>query len=303
MNNNEVNKAMRNPMEFTYKVTNQTFALENHFSVAKIENGEFPLAIYDERFSRLTGVVISDGVNATFNIRKNDIPAIIAKSIYAFNKSMDVLINTSDEVSSSDNATNSIAYTVKFTSGKLKGKSPAEVLLEDPNNKELLNSQYSFLKKNASKFPKNKEQMDAIVEASRLLNDGKLSKENVKKAVIVPIYAPGFRPLRSRTRDDGKSFIYDIKINWYIGTNNPVVIEVSNFYAPVVQTEAGLLNVKAKEKDSENKCKISLSPEAWMDVIYDIKAQMRAFEICNYSNAYSAAIAQEKQNKNNSSQR
>ena len=37
MNNNEVNKAMRNPMEFAYKVTNQTFALENHFSVAKIE--------------------------------------------------------------------------------------------------------------------------------------------------------------------------------------------------------------------------------------------------------------------------
>ena len=296
MNNNEVNKAMRNPMEFAYKVANQTFALENHFSVSKIENGEFPLAIYDERFSRLTGVVISDGVNATFNIRKSDIPAIIAKSIYAFNKSMDVLTNTSDEASSSDNA----AYTVRFTSGKLKGKSPAEVLLEDPNNKELLNSQYSFLKKNVAKFPKNKEQMDAIVEASKLLNNGKLSEKNVKKAVIVPIYAPGFRPLRSRTRDDGKSFIYDIKINWYIDTDNPVVIEVSNFYAPVVQTEAGLLNVKVKEKDSENKCKISLSPEAWMDVIYDIKAQMRAFEICNYSNAYSAAIAQEKKNKNSS---
>lgn len=57
----ERNPATRNPMEFIYKVTKQTFLLENHFSVAKFEDEEFPLGIYDSCFSRLSGVVIEDG--------------------------------------------------------------------------------------------------------------------------------------------------------------------------------------------------------------------------------------------------
>lgn len=57
----ERNSATMNPMEFTYKVTKQTFSLENHFSVAKFEDEEFPLGIYDSCFSRLSGVVIEDG--------------------------------------------------------------------------------------------------------------------------------------------------------------------------------------------------------------------------------------------------
>lgn len=299
MNTNNIateNPAMRNPMEFTYAITNQTFALENHFTTAKIEDGEFPLGIYDKRFSRLTGVVIADGNNATFNIPKRELAAIIKKSDYALRKHMDSLY---DNTESSNSEPLSSAYTVKFTSGRLKGKTPAEVLIDDPNNKDVLNSQYSFLKKNISKYPKNQEQMDAIVEASRLLQEGKLSCNNVRKSVIVPIYTPGFRPLTSRTREDGKSFVYDVKINWYVGAETPVTVEVSNFYAPVKKTDTGLLNVMVKDKDSEIKCSTSILADTWMDIVYDIEAQMRAFEICNYSNAYIAASKQDKKNREN----
>lgn len=301
MSQNEEKKldTRKNPKEFAYKVTTQTLAFENHFSRATFENDCYPLEIYDG-FSRLTGVIINeDKKAATFNIPKRDLPALIKKSEFAFNKEMEEAITSIGE---SD--TQSIAYTVRFTSGKLKGKSPAEVLLESSDNKELLNNQWKFLKSNLEKYPKNKLQMDAIEEASRLLNDGSLSSSSVKKEVIIPIYNPGFRPLRSRPQKDGKTFVYDVKINWHVGSENPLTIEVSNFYAPVVQTDIGLLNVKVKEKDSASEIKntMSLSPEMWEDIIYNIQMQMRAFEICGFSNALKMAEEQDKINRKNASQ-
>lgn len=76
---------------------------------------------------------------------------------------------------------NSIAYTARFYSGKLKGKSPAEVLNE-PDGKEILNEQYKWLRSNLEKYPNNKKLMDAITEAGKLLESGSLkavSSENV----------------------------------------------------------------------------------------------------------------------------
>lgn len=269
---------LSNPKEFVYKVTTQTFALMNNFNKATFENGGFPLEIYDSTFSRLSGVLINaDKVAATFNIRKESLPLIIKKSEFAFNKEMENSISQSSEEQLSP------AYTVRISSGKLKGKTPAELLIESPENKNVLNEHYVFLKKNLNKYPRNRVQMEAIEEAAKLLSENKLNKSLVSKEVIIPIYNPGFRPLVNKTRQDGKSFVYDIKINWHVGSKNPVTIEVTNFYAPVIKTSDGLLNVKATEKDatSEIKNTMSMSLEMWEDVIYNIKMQMRAFEITN----------------------
>lgn len=288
--------AKKNPREFAYKVTTKTLAFENHFGVAAFDNGNYPLGIYDD-FSRLSGVII-DEKPATFNIPKEALPAIIKKSDFAFKHAMEHLVSGSGTSDSPD----SIAYTVRFTSGKLKGKSPAEVLLENPNNAELLNSHYKWLQGNLDKYPKNKQQMDAIMEAASLLKSGKLTAEGLKKTIVIPIYTPGFRPLFRRKREDGKSFVYDVKINFYVGEEYPVIIEATNFYAPVIQTDAGLLNVKYNERDttSEIKNKVSLTLEMWEDIIYNIQMQMRAFEICNFNSAWKAAVYQDKQNYENS---
>lgn len=292
---------LSNPKEFAYKVTKQTFALMNYFDKATFEKGGFPLEIYDATFSRLSGVLINaDKVAATFNIRKESLPLIIKKSEFAFNKEMEYMLSKADTPQLSS------AYTVKITTGKLKGKTPAELLIEDPENKNILNEHYKFLKSNLAKYPKNQTQMDAIMEAAKLLSEGKLSENLVTKEVVIPIYTPGFRPLVNRTREDGKSFVYDIKINWHVGSDNPVVIEVVNFYAPVIKTNDGLLNVKVTEKDAESEIKntMSMSLEMWEDIIYNIKMQMRAFEITNFASSFKMAeqqeIANRQANANNS---
>lgn len=287
--------AKKNPREFAYKVTTKTLAFENHFGVAAFDNGNYPLGIYDD-FSRLSGVII-DEKPATFNIPKEALPAIIKKSDFAFKLAMQHLVSDTNENENSK----SIAYTTRFTSGKLKGKSPAEVLLENPDNTELLNNHYKWLQNNLEKYPRNKQQMDAIKEASILLKSGNLTAESLKKSVVIPIYTPGFRPLFRRKREDGKSFVYDVKINFYVGEEYPVIIEAANFYAPVIQTDKGLLNVKYNERDTsaEIKNKVSLTLEMWEDIIYNIQMQMRAFEICNFNSAWKSAVYQDKENYEN----
>ena len=151
----EKNYNLSNPKEFAYKVTTQTFALMNHFNKATFENNGFPLEIYDATFSRISGVLINtDKVAATFNIRKEALPLIIKKSEFAFNKEMEHMISQSGEEQLSS------AYTVRITTGKLKGKTPAELLIENPENKNILSEHYRFLKSNLAKYPKNQIQMD-----------------------------------------------------------------------------------------------------------------------------------------------
>jgi hypothetical protein len=294
-----------NPLEFAYYVTQQTLTFENHFGKATFENESYPLEIYDH-FSRITGALISSNKNvATFNIKKKDIPYLLKRSDFALTKYMENQMIT--ENNSSEDVL-SPAYTVKISSGKLKGKTPAEVLLENPDNKELLNSQYAFIKKNMED-PKNKKyermnklQLDAIVDAAKLLSSGELNAEHVVEDVVIPIYTPGFRPIIRKKRDDGKSFVYDVKIVMHLNSEYPIEVTVSNFYAPVVKTEAGLLNVKVTEKDesSEIRNTVSIPIDAWEDIVYNISMQMRCFETCSFANAYSMATTQDKANYNNS---
>ena len=70
------------------------------------------------------------------------------------------------------------AYTVRFTSGDMKGMTPAEVLFQNPENSAKLNEQFKFLKKNLKKYPKNQQQIDAILDASELVKKGELIKPN-----------------------------------------------------------------------------------------------------------------------------
>lgn len=283
-----------NPMEFTYSVKEQTFALENHFTLATFENNNYPLAIYDDTYSRLSGVMISaDGKPATFNIPKHDLPAILDRCDYAFNKLMDQELSGATETKEK-----SSAYTVRFTSGKLKGKTAAEVLIESSDNKDLLNTHYMFLKKNLAKYPKNQAQMDAIVEASKLLDAGKLNSDDVEKGIIFDIYKPGVRPKVRKIRDDGKSFVYEVKITCNIGLKS-FVVEVTNYYAPVIKNDKGMLNVKISQKDpaSEVKNVMNFSANEWREIVYDIRMQMRLFENLAAHAAFSEAYKQDKTNR------
>lgn len=291
------------------KTQNQTFCVNAELSKMSSENGGEPLKLFSP-YSRFIFAVISNGKSVIANIPFLQCAGIEQKSTYALNKHLDFSLesnasnNINSESNSNDNTNSnsddnlSPAYKVRITSGIHKGKTPAEVLLEDENNKISLKNQYIFLNNNLSKYPKNKEQMDAIVDATNLLAAGKLKKDNVVSLKMVDLYDSGPRPLDSRKPDEhGNSFVYSINIKWLIGENNPVQITIENYYAPVVKKEDKTVIVKVSQKVNSTKNIMNLSLNDWA---HTLKMMQYHQDICvNWfaKSCYSEAIEIDKKNR------
>jgi hypothetical protein len=292
-NTNEL-KGKRNPKEFTYFISaNNCFALENHFSKATFDNNDYPLEIYGS-FSRLKGCIISsEKGSVTFNIPYSNLGELLTRSNFAMTKEME------NEIAVKKSENESLpCYTVRFTAGKLKGKTPAEVLFEDANNTEVLNEQYKFLKKNADKYPNNRKIMDAIKQAATLFKEGKLSADNISSEVVIPIFNSGLRPLVRKKDNNGNSFVYTVSINWHLGAKSPCTVEVANFYAPVVTDDKGLFNVQAKKKTDEVILRTDIPFSAWIKIHHAIESQMRNFEMISYNSLWKIAEEQDAENRN-----
>lgn len=276
--------AIKDPKEIGSAVRpEKAFCVTSQLVTAKSADGEHPLKVYHSGFSRFVFALLKSGKDkgsVTANIKIDDIADLLARSDYAFKKSMDFETQPKVKAESS-----SPAYTVKIASGNMKGKTPAEVLIENPENLTALRNQYKWLKENVQKYPKNKFQMDAIEDAAKLLEAGKLNKAE-SPAVAAPsikLYEADLRPLIRKPREDGMCPVYGIKIYWHIGEDNPVEITIVNYYAPVVKKESGQINVDAAQKDMTTFKNISqrVTEAEWMNIVREIRANMRQFEMLN----------------------
>lgn len=306
---------LKNPKELVSIVRNQTFAIQNELVKAECQDGAEPLKFYSH-FSRFPIVIINtERKAATANIHVGDIPDMVARTNFAHMKDLEMaympkIVAPTPTANGDEDLSNNIAFTVVLTLGNgLKGKTPAQLILEDPNNTQKLNNQYKWLKENIDKNPKFKEnnlkQMEAIAEAGRLYKAGKLTADVAATASTpttpagqgIVIYETGMRPLIRRKRPDGKCFVYEVKIEWVLGNKYPVNVEIQNYYAPVTQDAKGLLNVKASEKSDVVRNMMRLSASDWEYVMYMIQTNMRTFENAMGNFAYKTASDAAKANR------
>lgn len=303
---------MNNPTELASVVRNQTLIVQNGLSLAGTGNDENqPLKVYSS-FSRFIFAIINgDKKSVTANIRVTDIPGITYASDYAYHMHMDSMYQPKvAEKKEGGVDTSSLPFTRRFASGKMKGKTPVEVIMEAEDKEAAINqlkSQYVWLRDNAKKNPKyaegNKAQMDAIAQGVNLYRDGKLTEDVVNSASggstgkLVSLYNSGFRPLRSREKKNNKTFIYEVKIDWNIGADYPVVVEIKNYYAFVTEQENGTLNVQVKTKENEQKNTMALTAAEWQNILYMVKANMQMFESRNANACYSNAIRAQRKSR------
>ena len=230
-------KTLKNPKQIAGFTHNKgiekaiVFAIQNELDQAKGEDKNEYLNLHS-KFSRFPIVIINENKqSATANIPINEMINIIDKTKVLYEKEIQLLcVPPAVELSSP-------AYTVRFTSGDMKGMTPAEVLFQNPENSAKLNEQFKFLKKNLKKYPKNQQQIDAILDASELVKKGELIKP---KRDVIPSFIvceSGFRPLTRRSKKDGLTFVYQMKLVWNFRAENPIHLEIENFYAPVIKTE------------------------------------------------------------------
>ena len=264
-----------------------TFAVLDGLTEADIENEEEPLTLHSRKFSRFSFLIINqDKKAATANLNVKEMFGFLAKSRFAMQQEMLYRFNVTDAKEEEELP---LAYTVTIASGSLKGRTPADVLLNDgEEGKKLLNNQYTFLKNNLAKYPKNKVQMDAIVNASQLLKEGKLDADAVGKGQTkrISLYSSGLRPLVNRKNNAGMSFVYELTVDWLLGEKRPLMITIVNYYAPVIKKDDGMLNVQVKQRDQTTlrNNTVNLTFEDWAYVQHMIETDIERFESGIYWN-------------------
>lgn len=256
---------------------NKAFSIMSYLKKAEGSEGEPPLEVYS-KMSRYTFSILekNDGraQSVTVNIRTSEIEDIVKRSEFALQKHLG---NECSGANVSDEA-NSIAYTVKFAMGSYKGKSPASMIAEGKLDE--LKSQKAFLKANIGKYPKNQKLIDAIDEAMELNASGKLAQSsNMPVADKIILYQSGLKPQQRKQRDDGKSEVHEAEISWTVGSDYPVTVQITNYYADVTKQADGRLNVKNPDQSSRVTLRVTVSEAEWMDVLRKINTNMSLFEM------------------------
>lgn len=300
----KVGRKVKNPKQLKVTVQNKTFIVESAISPNFREN---PLGVYDEKFSRYVLYILQDGKQAKMNVlfEGNNIPDVVMKggemkkdkeeggnvitllirSVYAYIRHIHLLNTPHTDDGKGTSGKSRIAYETRFKAGRLKDRSPVEVLLEDEDGEDELRTQRDFLKKNLAKYPRNKGLIDAIDAALKLYEEGTIDAEAASETSssgsgVIKLFSVGLRPLQRKRRADGTCFVYTGHINWRLGEENPVEVEIENFYAPVEKKENGTLRVMAGKKVPSTYVKgtFNLPASLWMSYVYRIAMDMRLFE-------------------------
>ena len=282
---------LKYPMECASIVRLETFAVTNALARAKAADGAEPLKFHAPYSRFIFAIINEDRKSVIANIPVRVIARMTNRTQFAEHHDFEQALKKTP------NSELSSAYTVKITSGRFKGKTPAEILLEDSANAAALNQQYLWLQSNLEKYPYNGRQMEAIMDAAKLFQSGALKPESVVGTPPIVIYDAPVRPLSSRKREDGKWLVYSVSVRYFCGDAYPVEIRIENYYAPVIQKADKTLNVKISQAVDKQINKMLLTAEEWDHVLGIMNANIRVFELLNGQVCYQEAITENRKNK------
>ena len=202
------------------------------------------------------------------------------------------------EETNDEDFTSKKAFNVKIGNGNLKGKTPGEVLLDNPNNKNLLINQKKWLETNLDRYPRNKDQIDAINEALELLNTGKLSSinNNQKTSIVsngtnsIDIYRADIRiPNKNKVDENGNTFVYSVLISFDDNNTYPFSIQITNMKAKTNEDEKGMITANLKNAVDKKVKKMSLSMNEWLKIVERMSNTVNNFETVNFVKQYKIA--------------
>ena len=292
-------KEVRYPKEvYSALTTDKVLSVTAHLLPVEVDGGNSPYKIYQPGKSRFVFSIINtkEKTFPTGNIRIDEIAGILANTkaahqidvfaklpvlhqlfdgIKTVNKMVKGLqdafkllyrfVRTGQtspvqETKKVEVNENSLAKTVMIGNGKMKGKTPFQVISESTEVQKAifdLETQYKWLEKNLAQYPDNAVQMSAIKEALKLYQTGEVhpSDQSIGEKLnfgTIAIYEPTPRALIREKDEDGFCPVYEIAINWHVAERYPVEIRVKR---PIVGETRSKEHGKHGEKDAcKNKC-------------------------------------------------
>lgn len=252
-----------------------------------------PLEIHSG-FSRFVFTIVDNTTDKTITPTAN----IPAREVAFIKKMTDVAIDKMADgvVEKADALSDSIAYSVKLLDKNFKGKTPAEVLLANPADKENLAKVKDWLKLNLNnpsyaKFKDNNtKQINAIEEAINLFDIGELQQQRSASASNITIYSTDYK-FKNKTNDKGYNLVYSISIICDPSRNYPFTVNITNCYAPVETNNDGTKNIKMTEAVDTIKSSFSMSSAEWYGFIDRIDRTLFNFENMNFATQFGEAMA------------
>lgn len=277
----------------------KTLGVDSELYLPNAEDSTPPLCMHSA-FSRIVFTLIEkksedDKIYPTANIPANEVEYIKKRtdnaSLLMMQDKFSPSNTTNTEKADVDHDDN-LAYTVKLLDRTFKGKTPADVLLEDAKNADKLVDIVKWLKDNIKRYPKNQLQIDAINNALDLLDTSKLSNEVAKTSSagnnIIPIYSSGFK-FKQKTNEKNMNLVYTIDVVCDTEKDYPYAVTIMNCYAPVTTDSNGLKNIKMKQAESIKKATILLTEAEWYRIICRSLRTINNFENTNFVTQFDKA--------------
>lgn len=287
----DVKKDVRYPRQIcSAKRETVILSIDNYLSRPDETDTVPPLEMHSP-FSRFVVTIIDKSGTETktpkANIPAGDVPGIVEISKLVMLEKM--RYESAAQEPSAEEL--SIGYTQQILVGGFRGKTPADILLENPDDRDKLLSTRNFLADKAAQYASNKKQVEAIDDAVALFDAGKLKKQSgARRSSAVRVYDVDHKYMRD-TNAAGHRLFYSMSIVCQFGNKYPWEVTIENTFAPGVQGPKGGLVPKMEEKSSYAKCTFRMSDMEWSQIVNRIKSDLQYFESSCYRNLYHEAIA------------
>lgn len=290
---------------------------------------ENPLYLFNA-FSVYNLTVIQNKQAVTVNLRPEDFTAIARKSELIFDMAFqdkylwksfkhfqsvhrgiawikNKLAGKANEERSEDHK---LAFAYRLSWGKCKDKTPGDALLENPDNEQELIRNRDLLSQNISKYPNNKNLIQSIDAAIRLLKTGGLKEQSADTSVSAPeetvfLYEGGWK------NKTGKSNIKVVNNTEYYRcyrltiTYNPqmdkypICVNVENSFMPVQKQADRRQNILVSQalENSHVSLKHIFSLDEWINIVDVMNQAKIRFGNMVYTSMYKLAVTCDDNNR------
>ena len=253
--------------------TDKTLGIDAKLSASDTANGQSPLEMHSG-YSRFVFTILSQ-VGGSYDFVTANLPP---SELDLIKKETEIAVEKLTEKSLEKAPTLSSAYTVTFFTGEFKGKTPADVLLNDATKKEALLNYRKQLEANLSRYPRNKTQMDAIDDAIRLLESGGLKSDGVKSQTM-DIYRADIRAPHANKKDaEGLTDVYSFSIVCDLSKNYPFAVNIMNCKAPMKANTNGTQTPDLGKAKYKKEFSIMLTKSEWYKAISRMEKTNNLFE-------------------------
>lgn len=272
---------------YAVRRSNQTFVLQFAL-VPPASTDSVPVMTMHSPFSRFILTLIDNSGNERKimkgNIRAEEVPFLLRQYDFAVHGKHDFLANKDER---GDDASDPMdtAFKVRLRAGAMKGRTPAEILLEDPTKEGELTRHRKWLEDHLGTYPGNQEVIDAIDNALYLQSVGELDS---KVATSFPkdfmiIYKEDYKYMTGASPSTKTSA--KIEIGCEYQEEYPWKITLENSEVPFQNDNGNMVLLRDQAKD-QRKGTIHLSDKEMEYLIYKIGALLSQFENHFFASAY-----------------